>query len=198
MENYENEKSPFIVYGGVDYDPVQRSSGYGKWLLALFVFVAIFLIWFNVYRGWTRTGSVGGTGGNEFDFKCPNGTGVYKIEYSADQGLDSIKVGCKGFGQAGTTADEIFSEMYGGHGGTNDEFLSPEGMNGMYVTGNQFVGNITPASSAVMAPNFEKGGKAQGQWAGSTQLLSCPPGSLIAGVYGRSDTYVDALGFHCH
>ncbi len=142
---------------------------------------------------WSKTESLGGTGGKEFEYNCPAGEYVNEISYRSGDGLDSIGVKCTNNKNAATNA---VSNLYGGSGGNPGSFNFPEGIGSFYVTGNSLVGNITPGTE--LSPNTTKGGKAVGVFAGSTKQLSCPANSKIAGIYGKSGSLVDMLGFNCY
>lgn len=234
---YDNEKSPFMVFGG---DDEKKTSPWLTGLLVLFVLAVI------VYAGsmlftssgtwqssewgacskvcgggtqartvscvngecdiatkpldsqacgtepcWSQTALVGGLNGNAYDYKCPDGQYVNKVYYRAGAGLDQIGVRCNN-----STLNAATSNLYGGYGGSPGSFDVGNGIDSFYVTGNEYVGNITPGTEA--AANTTQGGAADGPWAGSTTKLSCPPGSKIAGIYGKSDEFNNSLGFNCY
>jgi hypothetical protein len=202
MENREEETSPFVVYeGDVDKQAIQTQQRnkmiYVGWLLfGLFICVVVILLWSDFMMGpWSQTSLVGSPGGFGYDYKCPDGQYVNRIYYTAEDGVNGIGVRC-----SGSTEDvPTFGVNGGGPGGVAGSFDLPDGVNGAYVTGNQYIGNITPATAGVTTANFAAGGSAKGQYSGESQLLSCPPGALISGMYVRSgDGFTHALGFNCY
>lgn len=164
---------------------------------------------------WSKTDEIGGADGTEFDFKCPDGEYVNKIYYNSGDGIDSIGVRC-----SGTIEDVATSNMYGGIGGLSGNFDMPEGANSFQVTGEKYIGNITPKMSAVegfyagfpmpqksvnygrfdmsRGSGLSRAGMALGAWSGPTKTLSCPPHAKISGIFGKYSDWVDSLGFNCY
>lgn len=139
---------------------------------------------------WSTTDLVGGPSGSPFNFSCPENEYVNKMYLNYGSGVDQISVRC-----SGTKLNTATSNMYGGSGGTKGVFDFPDGIDSFYVTGGDFIGNVSPGTLG--APSFETGGAAIDQWKGTTKKMTCPPGSKVAGIYGKSDAYLNALGFNC-
>lgn len=134
-------------------------------------------------KTWSKTESVGGTGGGPFEFKCPDGDYVTHMGLKAGDVVDAVLIQCK---------DKTKSPIYGGNGGSEYLYMSNTGFNGFNVAGNQLVGNISPLNefSIKGGKNILKDTK--------THKLQCPDGSKVAGIYGRNGSLVDSLGFYCY
>ncbi|CAH1429847.1 unnamed protein product [Lactuca virosa] len=129
----------------------------------------------------------GGKGGNTWQFIIPDGARIIKISVRSGDILDSICL---------TYKDEsgyIFSERYGGNGGSlhNIEFADDENLIGISGRFGTFQ-NLTVITSFSFQTNIKTYGPF-GLKGGTDFSIGLAEGKFF-GFYGRSGSYIDALG----
>lgn len=130
---------------------------------------------------WTQ--AFGGGGGNAFEHKCAEGDRVVKIGGRGGQYLDQIRVTC---------GNSTTPFVAGGGGGNNiDDLECAEGlMPDQIIAGSYIDGYQVTCPSTGKIQKFHGGG-------GTLNPATCPSGSVISGVKGRSGDWVDNLAFSC-
>lgn len=125
--------------------------------------------------------TVGGSGGNPFQFSCPSGSYVTAMQGRAGSQLDAIQVSCQG---------GMKSPVYGGGGGDPWGVGGPSGFSAVGIYADDKVNGIAiqPMNGAALAEGTQSGGKTLSVGCGSKR---------ITGIRGRSGSMVDNLGFDC-
>lgn len=132
----------------------------------------------------------GGNGGGAFSFECPDGKFATSIHGKSGAHLDSFQLTCEG----GST-----SAKAGGNGGGNHSLSCPAGKRFVGFRGrsggliDHLAGYCGDANSK--AATFV--GETNSSWGGGEFVFSCPIGSYVYRVDGRSGDRVDALKFFC-
>lgn len=130
---------------------------------------------------WTQ--ALGGSGGNAFEHKCADGDHVVKIGGRGGQHLDQIRVTC---------GNSTTPFVAGGGGGNNiDDLECADGLMPDQITAGSFIdGYQVTCPSTGKIQKFHGGG-------GTLNPATCPTGSVISGVKGRSGDWLDNLAFNC-
>jgi hypothetical protein len=162
-------------------------------LIVIVLVSLVILIAYNRDDGWYQTGSVGGEGGQNFEYKCPDGEYVQRLYMDTGDGVTRVGASC-----SGASDYEITSPMFGINKGNPVYYTTDKGIESYKVTGHQYVGNVTPGYEPEI---LDKGGLVGGVFKNEnnkTELLQCPDGTKVSGLYGKSGAWINKLGFWCN
>ncbi len=146
----------------------------------------------------------GGSGGAPFADSCPTGYVATGFELRTGDWVDQIKLICRELGSNGTFGATAHTPARGGAGGWPVAGACPEGqalVGAMIGTNGQLVGQVGGRCGNASRIFQSSGGfdSTLGTYGfnGTLSETTCPAGTVITGIQGRSWSLVDNLGFIC-
>ncbi len=133
----------------------------------------------------TTTSSLyGGKGGvSDYKFSCPSGEHVTAFYGASSSHLNSLGIRCSDKSTFGPT---------GGTGGLGKDISCDTGFPTTMVYADTYVDAINPTCRLFGETQYKFGNST-----GTKNDFSCPSGSVITGIAGKSGDYVDSIQFTC-
>jgi hypothetical protein len=153
----------------------------------------------------TMTGTAGGGGGTPFSMSCSPGYVVTALKGRAGDDMDRTELWCSQVFSPGSYGTASLVNAVGGAGGSPYDFTCPSGMalTGVHgQAGTVLWGGFVVDTLGAKCKNPITLATYQSPTAGNSAgapafALDCPPGKVVAGLFGGQGGLLDRIGLIC-